>query len=96
MVVGSTLPLVDVDDAVQIGEVAVQIHPLCVAAAYEPVLDLSRLSRKTRDGAQTDTTVGTRVINSRAVLGETMFVWLRFDGSPAKPPSRSRPGSWRA
>lgn len=46
VVVGSTLPLVDVDDAVQIGEVAVQIHPLRVAAANKPVLDLSRLGRK--------------------------------------------------
>ncbi|TNN89646.1 hypothetical protein EYF80_000249 [Liparis tanakae] len=44
VVVGSALPLVHVDDAVQIGEVAVQIHPLCVAAADEPVLDLSRLN----------------------------------------------------
>lgn len=46
VVVGSSLPLVDVDYAVQIGEVTVQIHPLSVTAAHKPVLDLSRLSRK--------------------------------------------------
>lgn len=46
MVVGSTLPLIDVDDAVQIREVTVQIHPLRVTAADKPVLDFSRLSRK--------------------------------------------------
>lgn len=46
VVVCSSLPLVDVDDAVQIGEVAVQIHPLCITAAYKPVLDLSWLSSK--------------------------------------------------
>lgn len=45
VVVGSALPLVDVDDAVQVGEVAVQIHPLSVTAADEPVLDLPGLSR---------------------------------------------------
>lgn len=44
VVVGSTLPLVDVDDAVQVGEVAVQIHPLRVTATDEPVLDLPGLS----------------------------------------------------
>lgn len=43
VVVGSALPLVDVDDAVQVGEVAVQIHPLRVTAADEPVLDLPGL-----------------------------------------------------
>lgn len=46
MVVGSSLPLVDVDDAVQIGEVAVQIHALCITAAHKPILDLAGLSRK--------------------------------------------------
>ena len=46
VVVGSALPLVDINDAVQIGEVPVQVHALGVAAAHEPVLDLSGLSRK--------------------------------------------------
>lgn len=46
VVVGPALPLVDVDDAVQVGEVAVQVHSLRVAAADKPVLDLSGLSRK--------------------------------------------------
>lgn len=50
MVVGSALSLVDVDDAVQVGEVAVQVHPLSVAAAYEPILYLSGLSGKTGGG----------------------------------------------
>lgn len=53
VVVGSALSLVDVDDAVQVGEVAVQVHPLSVAAAYEPVLYLSRLSGKTGGGGLT-------------------------------------------
>ena len=38
VVVGSALLLVDVDDAVEVREVAVQVHPLGVAAAHEPVL----------------------------------------------------------
>ena len=46
VVVGSTLLLIDVDDAVQIGEVTVQIHTLRVTAAHKPVLNLSGLSRK--------------------------------------------------
>lgn len=50
VVVGSALSLVDVDDAVQVGEVAVQVHPLSVAAAHEPILYLSGLSGKTGGG----------------------------------------------
>lgn len=50
VVVGSALLLVDVDDAVQVGEVAVQVHPLSVAAAYEPILYLSGLSGKAGGG----------------------------------------------
>lgn len=46
VVIGATLPLVDVDDAVQIGEVTVQIHTLSITATHKPILDLSRLSRK--------------------------------------------------
>ena len=49
MVVSSALPLVDVDDAVQVREVTVQVHPLGVAAAYKPVLDLPRLRRSRRE-----------------------------------------------
>lgn len=48
VVVGSSLLLIDVNDAVQIGEVAVQIYPLCVAAAHKPVLDLAGLNREAR------------------------------------------------
>lgn len=48
MVVGPALPLIDVDDAVQIREVAVQIHALSVAPSHKPVLDLSRLRRGNR------------------------------------------------
>lgn len=47
VVVGSALPLVDVDDAIQVGEVAVQVHSLRVTAADKPILYLSGLSRKT-------------------------------------------------
>lgn len=46
MAVGSALPLVDVDDAVQVGEVAVQVHSLRVAAAHKPILYLPGLSGK--------------------------------------------------
>lgn len=45
MVVGSALSLVDVDDAVQVGEVAIQVNSLGVAAAHEPVLNLPGLGR---------------------------------------------------
>lgn len=48
VVVGSTLSLVDVDDAVQIREVAIQVHSLRITAAHKPVLYLPRLSRKQR------------------------------------------------
>ena len=51
MVVGSALPLVHVDDAVQVGEVTVQVHALGVAAAYKPVPDLSGLRRSRRERA---------------------------------------------
>lgn len=46
VVVGSTLSLVDVDDAVQIGEVAIQVHSLCVTAAHKPILNLPRLGKE--------------------------------------------------
>lgn len=45
MVVGSALSLIHVDDAVQVGEVAIQVDSLGVAAAYEPVLNLPGLGR---------------------------------------------------
>lgn len=40
------LLLVDVDDAVQIGEVAIQVDSLGVTAAHEPILDLPGLGGK--------------------------------------------------
>lgn len=46
MVVGSALLLVDVDDAVQVGEVAIQVDSLSVTAAHEPVLNLPGLGRE--------------------------------------------------
>lgn len=54
VVVGSALPLLDVDDAVQVREVAVQVHSLCVTAAYKPILYLSGLSRKQEGGLSAD------------------------------------------
>lgn len=46
MVVGSALLLVDIDDAVQVGEVAIQVDSLSVTAAHEPVLNLPGLGRE--------------------------------------------------
>lgn len=46
VVVGSTLSLIDVDDAVQIREVAIQVRSLRVTAANKPILYLPGLSRK--------------------------------------------------
>lgn len=46
MVVGSALLLIDVDDAVQVGEVAIQVDSLSVTAAHEPVLNLPGLGRE--------------------------------------------------
>lgn len=46
VVIGSAFPLIDVDDAVQIGKVSVQIHALSITATHEPILNLSRLSGK--------------------------------------------------
>lgn len=43
MVVGSALSLIDVDNAVQVGEVAIQVDSLGVAAAHKPVLNLPGL-----------------------------------------------------
>lgn len=40
------LLLVDVDDAVKIGEVAIQVDSLGITAAHEPILNLPRLGRK--------------------------------------------------
>lgn len=45
MVVGSAFSLIDVDDAVQVGEVAIQVDSLGVAATHEPVLNLPGLGR---------------------------------------------------
>lgn len=75
MVVGSALPLVHVDDAVQIGEVAVQIDPLCVTAADEPVLDVSRLGGGTGDDVDTYT----RVKGSETATepSRRVCVWLK-------------------
>lgn len=50
MVVGAALPLVDVDNAVQVQEIAVQVHSLRVTAAYKPILYLSGLSRRQEGG----------------------------------------------
>ena len=74
VVVGSPLPLVDVDDAVQVGEVTVQIHPLCVTAAHKPVLDLSGLSRKKGEDVQTH--VGVQGSVSGALIITILAVYV--------------------
>lgn len=82
MVVGSALSLIDVDNAVQVGEVAIQVDSLGIAAAHEPVLDLPGLCK----------TQELRVSHS----GKRRGKHLSAVQSPEKRLSQSHLGSWRA
>lgn len=53
MVVSSALSFVDVDDAVQVGEVAVQVDSLGITAPHEPVLNLPWLGSRQGSKGQT-------------------------------------------
>lgn len=88
MVVGSTLPLIDVYNAIQIWEVTVQIHTLRIAAAHKPVLDLPRLnSRQKRKISPTSWFLNV------SVSLKVHVQWLRL---PVKQLFQSRRGSWTA
>lgn len=64
VVVGSSLLLIDIDDAIQVGEVPVQVDTLCIAAAHEPVLQVPRLrdenGQERQDDLQGQVTDGSR------------------------------------
>lgn len=88
MVVGSALSLVDVDDSVQVGEVAIQVDSLGVTAAHKPVLNLPRLGREQE--------LIVRRSEKLIEANEVMHCVQVAVQSPERRPSRSRLGSWRA